>query len=164
LFCNTSVIFSDFKFQFIGKSDDFTAKLVSGIRDWNLKTDFEYFPNIRNRVKFGVHYTYHTFTPFNTSASQGDVVFDLGKPVKLFANELAFYAMDEVDVTDWLRINGGLRFSAFQQIGPFDRYVKNSLDQIIDTINYTQFQNIKTYQGFEPRISARISTGINSSI
>jgi hypothetical protein len=164
LFCNTSVIFSDFKFQFIGKSDDFTAKLVSGIRDWNLKTDFEYFPNIRNRVKFGVHYTYHTFTPFNTSASQGDVVFDLGKPVKLFANELAFYAMDEVDVTDWLRINGGLRFSVFQQIGPFDRYVKNSLDQIIDTINYTQFQNIKTYQGFEPRISARISTGINSSI
>lgn len=164
VFCNTSLIFSDFKFQFVGKDNDFTAKLVSGIRDINLKSDFEYFPNIRNRIKYGFQYTYHTFTPFNTSASQGDVVFDLGKPVKLFANEIAFYAMDEVDISDWLRINGGLRYSIFQQIGPFERYVKNSLEQIVDTINYSKFQNIKTYKGFEPRISARISTGVNSSI
>lgn len=164
LFCNTSLIFSDFKFQFVGTDDDFKATLTSGIRDWTLKSEFEYYPNIRHKIKYGIQYIFHRFTPFNTSASQAGVEFDFGKPVNLFANEAAAYFSDEWDITDWLKINAGLRYSVFQHVGPFDRYVKNGLEQIIDTISYTNFQNIKTYAGFEPRFSARIATGRYSSI
>jgi len=163
-FMNTSVVFSDFKFQFKAKQEDFEASLLSGIRDVTVKNDIDFFPNIRNKVKAGFMYTYHTFTPFRSEAKQGSTVFDLGKPVYLYANEAAVYVNDEFDWTDWLKLNMGLRYSYFQQVGPFDRYVKNEIEQVTDTVKYSQFQNIKTYGGFEPRFSARITTSKTTSI
>ena len=164
IFMNTSVILSDFKFQFKATQDDFEASLTSGIRDVTLKTDFDIFPNILHKTKAGFQYTYHTFTPFKSEAKQADTNFDLGNPVYLYANEAAAYINDEFDWTDWLKINAGLRYSYFRQIGPFDRYVKNEIEQIIDTVSYKAGENIKTYGGFEPRFSVRFTTSKTTSI
>jgi len=55
--------YNDYKFAFNGAQDKFALSLSSGIHDLSAKTDFDYFMNPKNKVRFGAIYTYHTFTP-----------------------------------------------------------------------------------------------------
>jgi len=164
LFMNTSAIYSQYNFALTATQSDFEFKLFSGIRDWNGKLDFQYYPTIRHSVKFGVNYIYHTFIPSNASAKQGEVEFDIGKIVKMYAHDAAVYITDDFDLTDRIKINAGLRYSYFQHIGPFDRFVKNSLGQKTDTINYKRGEKIADYGGLEPRAAIRFGIGPRSSI
>ncbi len=164
LFVNTTAIFSDYKFEFGATQSQFEFKLYSGIRDWNAKVDFSYFPNPKHKVKFGSNYVYHTFTPSQASAKSGDVEFNVGGIVKLHAHDAAFYISDDFEVTSWLKLNAGLRYSYFMQVGPFKRFVKSSTtQQITDTIEYAQGDKIAEYHGPEPRASARIELSKTSS-
>lgn len=165
LFMNTSAIFSDYNFSFGAGQSGFEFKLYSGIRDWNAKVDFSYFPSIRHEIKFGANYIFHTFTPTSVSAKQGDVEFDFGKIRKDKAHEAAVYLSDDFDVSDKLRIHAGLRYSYFVQIGPFDRYIKDPINgQTSQIVHYTSNKKVKDYGGFEPRVNARYQINSRSSV
>ncbi len=165
LFVNTSAIFTDYNFAFEGGSSGFTFRLSSGIRDGNLKQDYTYYPNSLHTIKFGWNYTLHRFIPSSVGASSGDVEFDTGEDVKIYGNESAIYLLDEWDINENLKINAGFRLSMYQHIGPFTRYYKNPNSGITDsTINYSNFESIKTYFGPEPRFSARYLFNDNSSL
>ena len=88
----------------------------SGIRDWTVKTDFDYTPNVNHDIKFGTAYTYHTFTPDVTSlkytdTGQTDQNIDTvaGSP-KVYAHETATYIEDNVSIGRMLKANLGLHF------------------------------------------------------
>lgn len=165
LFMNVSAIFSDYKFQFDAEQSGFEFKLFSGIRDWNGKVDFGYFPTVRHEVKFGVNYVFHTFTPTSVSAKQGDTEFDLGRQLKERAHEAAVYLSDDFDVTEKFRIHAGLRYSYFLKVGPFDRYVKDPVSgQTSSIIHYDSNEKIQEYGGLEPRFNARYSLNSKSSV
>ncbi|MBI4945785.1 MAG: TonB-dependent receptor [Bacteroidetes bacterium] len=165
LFVNTSAVFSDYKFEFGTTQGEFAFKLLSGIRDWNAKVDFGYFPNAKHNVKFGVNYIYHTFTPNQASAKAGDVDFDLGEAPKLHAHDAAAYVNDDFDITSKIRLNAGLRYSYFMQVGPFERYLKSPVNgKITDSIRYSAGEKIAEYGGWEPRVSLRFTLDKRSSI
>ncbi|MDQ3047521.1 MAG: TonB-dependent receptor [Bacteroidota bacterium] len=165
LFMNVSGIFSDYNFLFGVEQSGFELKLFSGIRDWNAKVDFGYFPTIRHEVKFGANYIFHTFTPTSASAKQGETVFDLGGVKKLRAHDMAVYLSDDFDVTDKIKIHAGLRYSYFMQVGPFDRYVKDPVTgQNSDTIHTASNKKVADYGGLEPRFNIRYSINNKSSI
>jgi hypothetical protein len=165
LFMNVSGIFSDYKFLFGVEQSGFELKLFSGIRDWNAKVDFGYFPTVRHEVKFGANYIFHTFTPTSATAKQGETEFDLGGVKKQFAHDMAVYLSDDFDVTDKLKLHLGLRYSYFMQVGPFDRYVKDEFTgQNKDTIHYNKNQKVADYGGLEPRFNLRYSFNSKSSI
>ena len=168
IFMNTSLIFTDYNFAFDAGQQDFQLKLFSGIRDYNVKSDITWFPTILHNVKLGVNYVYHTFTPTSASARSGDVNFDLGGINRLYAHDGAIYLNDDWDITEKLKVNAGLRYTYFQQIGPFIRYVKdeNSVGASgnKDTIVYKPGENVKRYQHVEPRLSVRYSINSKSSI
>ena len=165
LFMNATAIYSDFRFEFIGTQNDFEFKLFSGIKDYTGKVDFSYFPSIRHNVKFGVQYINHTFTPSNFSAAEGDeAIFDLGKIVQYHAHDAAAYVQDEFDISDAIRINAGFRYSMFQHIGPFDRFVPNATGTGRDTISYAPGEEVATYSGWEPRLTARLKLNGVSSV
>lgn len=164
LFLNTSLIFSDYKFELGMIQSEYDLKLYSGVRDYNAKFDFSYFPNTQHKIKFGAEYIYHIFTPNNASAKTSGVELDLGKEVKLYSNDAAVYINDEWDINDKIKINGGLRYTFFEHIGPFDRYVKNPFGQTIYTIHYNKWEKVKMYNHIEPRISVRCGIDKYSSI
>ncbi len=165
LFMNTTAIFSDYKFEFQAEQSQFEFKLLSGIRDYNLKTDFTYYPSPRHNVKFGANYTYHIFTPSSTSAKSGEVEFDVGDITKMYANEAAIYIMDDFDLTEKWRMNIGYRHSLFQHIGPFTRYQQDTINpNQTNEIKYNRGDVLKTYQGPEPRFSMRYSINDSTSI
>lgn len=164
LFMNATAIFTDYNFVVELEQQDFEFKLFSGIRDYGGKLDFNYFPSILHNIKFGTHYTYHTFVPSNASAKSGDVEFDKGKIIKQYTHDLAIYLSDDYDFTEKLRFHAGLRYSLFQQVGPYDRYMKDEFENTTDTIYYQKGENVKTYPNLEPRFSVRYITGKTSSL
>lgn len=164
-FVNTSLIYSNYDFSFAALQDQYDLKLTSGIEDWNTKIDFRWIPNTTHTVKYGANYIYHTFTPNNASAKTSGVELDLGKPVKLYSHEGAFYVNDEFDLTPLIRINAGLRYSLFSHVGPFERFIKDPLtNNTIDTIVYNKGEIVKHYNRLEPRIAARFMIDEFSSI
>ncbi len=164
LFCNTSAIFSYYDFSFGALQEDFEFKIFSGIRDYNLKTDFTYIPYSKHNFKFGANYVFHTFIPTNVSAKQGETTFDFGKIIKLYCHEVHGYFSDDYDITEKVKLNVGVRGSYFAQVGPFTRYVKNDLGITNDTLNYSKGKKIVDYNGIEPRSSIRFQTSKSSSV
>jgi hypothetical protein len=164
LFMNTTATLTDYLFSFGSEQDQFKFELKSGIRDYGGKVELSYFPNMRHSIKMGADYLFHTFTPTSVSASQEDVVFDTGLAQKLFSHESGIYFQDEVDITSWLRVNAGVRVSMYQFTGPFTRYYKGITGHTDSTKTYKKGEIIKSYFGFEPRISARFLLKDKSSI
>lgn len=164
LFMNVTTTFSDYMFSFISEQDQFRFALKSGVRDMGAKVDFSYFPNSRHKIKWGIDYIYHTFTPTSVSAESEDVVFNTGAAQQLFSHESAAYLLDEFDVNEKIKINAGLRYSTYQHVGPFTRYIKGDISTPDTSINYSKGDLIKLYQGLEPRISGRWLLKNNSSI
>jgi hypothetical protein len=162
LFVNTSAIFTDYQFSFGASQSGFDFKLFSGIRDWNGKMDFCYYPNTRHEIKFGMNYVFHTFIPSNATAKQGDVVFDLGALKKQYAHETAVYFSDDFDVTEKLRLTLGIRESYFIMVGPFDRYGHDVTGKVTDTTHFGQGIKVADYGGPEPRAAIRYA--INNRI
>ncbi len=164
LFSNTSLIFTNYDFSFIATQEDFEATIKSGITDYSAKYDLNYFPNSRHNIKVGVNYIFHTFVPTSISAKQGTTTFDLGKAVKLYAHDAAIYISDDWEITQKIKINAGLRFGNFTQIGPFNRYNKNFQGKITDTTRYKANSVVANYNGLEPRFSIRYSLNPTSSL
>ncbi len=77
---------------------------------------------------------------------------------------MAVYVRDEIEVTDKLSVNIGLRASAFQQVGPYKTAVVNDEGIPIDSISYGQGEPIATYGGIEPRMNIRYSLTNTSSL
>ena len=133
LFMNTSLIFSDYKYE-LNMTQDLDSlpttetSLFSGIRDWNLKNDFSYYPNPKHKIKFGSNYVFHKFNPTSFSGSYDNL--DLEQVINYYAHEYGVYVNDEFDVNDRLLLNFGLRYSGFTQVGPFERQVKDNSGQI----------------------------------
>jgi hypothetical protein len=162
LFSNAALIYSNYDFSFGATQQDFELTLKSGITDYNLKYDLSYFPNSRHSIKTGINYIFHTFVPTSVSAKQGETVFDLGKVIKLYAHDAAIYVGDDWDITPKWKMNTGLRFGNFTQIGPFTRYKKDIFGKISDTVRYRNGQVVANYNGLEPRLALRYA--INRSL
>ena len=159
LFGNTSLVFNNYNFSFQAAQSNFKIKLASGIRDITLKQDFDLYPFTGHKVKFGGLYTYHKFTPSVVSGTQDTVVFKPQNAQAKFAHEAAVYVQDDWEVSDKIKINAGLRYSWFQQIGPYNIYTTDANGNHTDSTVFKSGQGVKTYGGLEPRFTLRY--GIN---
>ena len=152
-----------YSFQFNGAQDDFEIEVKSRIRDLRLKPELIYQAG-KHQLRVGALYTHHKVNPNNSDASQGETVFDLGEKQVLYGHESAVYASDAFDISERWRVEAGVRFSFYQQVGPFTRYVLNDAGLKEDTIVYPKGQVIADYQGFEPRLMLRYRLSERSAL
>ena len=164
LFMNVTSTFSDYQFKFGSEQDEFRFALKSQITDIGGKVDFTYFPSTRHKLKWGAEYIYHTFNPTSVSAASQDIVFDTGEAQKLYSHESAVYVLDEFDLNEKIKLNAGLRYSMYQHVGPFKRYIKGDISNPDSVVNYSKGDLIKFYSGLEPRLSGRWLLSETSSI
>lgn len=168
LFSNTTLVYNDYKFKFSAAQDNFEIALSSGIRDGNAKLDFDYYPLPFHKIKFGGQATYHKFIPNVVTGKQDSVVFSPSNESLKYALEKAVYVQDDWDVSNKIKLNYGIRWSSFTQIGPYTKYQRDANRNKLDSTVYKDFQQVKTYNGFEPRVTARYSiddaTAIKASI
>jgi hypothetical protein len=157
-------VFNNYNFSFQAVQSNFNVKLASGIRDVALKQDFDLYPFTGHKIKFGGLYTYHKFTPSVVSGTQDTVVFKPLNAQAKYAHEAALYVQDDWEVSNKIKINAGLRYSWFQQIGPYNIYTKDANGNRTDSTVYKSGQGVKAYGGLEPRFTLRYGIDDETSI
>lgn len=144
LFSNVTGTYSNYDFSIQEKmknsssqgTEEYMFRYNSGIRDWALRTDFNYHPSPVHSIMFGASYTYHTFYPgvsifkYNSTSTQNDNIDTTFGNAFLYAHNVCAYAEDEFKIGSRLVLNPGLHYSLFQVQGV-------------------------SYHSLQPRISAR---------
>ena len=164
LFANTTAVYNDYNFSFQALQNNFNIKLASGIRDLSIKQDFDFYPFSKHRIKFGAAYTYHKFTPSVISGNQDSVVFNPQNAQIKYAREAAVYVQDDIEISSKLQLNVGLRYSFFQQVGPYKLYKTDFDGNRLDSTVYKNGMPVKTYGGLEPRATLRYAINDETSI
>ena len=119
IFANTTLVYNDYNFASNFQQGNFGIKIASGIIDYNAKTDFDYYAGNNHHFKAGVAYTHHEFIPNQVSGQIDSIKFDPNNAFIKYAHEAGAYILDDFEPLKWLKINAGLRYSWFEQIGPY---------------------------------------------
>lgn len=164
LFSNTTLVYNDYKFKFSAQQENFEIGLSSGIRDGSAKVDFDYYPLPNHKLKFGGLFTYHKFIPNVASGRQDSVVFKPNNEGTKYAAETALYIQDDWELGTKWKINYGIRWSTFTQIGPYTRYVRDENLNPLDSTKYKSFEPVKAYGGLEPRVTVRYAIDDETSL
>ena len=130
------------------------------INQGNLKARFNYFINTKHTVEFGmdnIFYKLHpgTYKPLGKESIVNPVTIQAEQ-----ALEDALFISDKYTISPAFSVEGGLRYSVFNVLGPdsFNIYpsgAPKSIDNISSTNFYGKNKFIKTYGGPEIRLSAR---------
>lgn len=155
LFANTTLVYNDYNFRFTAAQNDFELSLSSGIRDGNFKIDLDYYPLPQHKLKMGALYTFHKFIPNILTGHQDSTVFTPNNEGIKYANEFGLYIQDDWELNDKLKINYGVRWSGFSQIGPYKKFNRDINGNKLDSTVYKTFQTVKAYGGIEPRVTVR---------
>lgn len=158
LFANLSLVYNryDLNNEFTFGLGDFKAKFIasSGIRDVTAKYDLQHTVSSKHLFKYGGQYTLHTFVPGIANGNLGSA--QINQEIdRQYANEYAIYFLDEWKINHRLTLNAGLRYVAFNQIGPYTKYefdesnLKTGVSQSWNTL-----ESISFYHGLEPRLAA----------
>ncbi len=133
LFANFTGYYSSFYNKQNSKIKDvntYTYKIGSGLKDFALAADFDYYPNVNHAIKFGVKSSAQSFSPQYIVYNENDVDTTFGKGIEYSAFIASAYAEDDIVITRRLGANIG---------GRIDNYTSGG----------------KNYFYFQPRVSAR---------
>ncbi len=125
LFANTSLTYSRFRFD-TGFKDTYenntegfyeaSGRYFSGINDVASRIDFDYVPNPRHYIRFGIGDTYHTYNPGIFTYKENDDGNKFSQNFgdnKQFSHEMAAYIEDDMRLGA-LKANIGVHLSAFK--------------------------------------------------
>ncbi len=149
IFSNTSLIFNRYSYKFNVAVGNLTMRVISEIKDWNLKEDLHFYLNSKNTIKFGFNSIYHTFVPSKVDST---AFFRIRSMDNRFALENALYISDEQTISSHLKVSYGVRYSLFSSIGPGTVYTYDQVSDVVDSATYRKGKIFNSYGGFEPRL------------
>jgi len=102
---DTTIIYRDY-YEFLHDS---------GVKDWSIKTDFDYMPLPNHYIRFGADAIHHTYNVGSESISRLSRYDDYNESSlsRIYAWEYSAYFEDDVKLTERLKANVGLHWSAF---------------------------------------------------
>lgn len=164
LFSNTSFIFSSYDYKISIKSGDVDFKVLSKIQDFNLKQEFQYFLNTRNKLRFGLNAIHHAITPGQVEANS-DSGFSTTKINPLKSIESAIYITNDWTASEKINVSYGARLTGFSVLGNgSESYTFDENGDVATTNTYKKNQMVKTYVIVEPRVSASYSYSKTASV
>lgn len=134
LFSNTTLTFSNYEFnfnsdrRFVNTTDNIRDNNIlnfnSGVRDWGIRYDLDYFPHPSHSIKAGYQVLFHEYSPetaeiVDISSQQVRVDTTLGSPLDLHAREYAAWMEDTWSINDRTSVNIGVHASGFESDGEF---------------------------------------------
>ncbi len=150
LFSNTSVVFSNFDYQFtIGSGED-AFGVKSSIQDWAIKQDFTYYLNQNNTLKFGIAGTHHTFKPgalTGDNESFNELILD-----SRYGLEFGGYIQNDMKIGARFNMMYGFRYSGFDLVGG-KAYTYDADGNKLTEEEHKRWESISYQFGLEPRLS-----------
>lgn len=163
IFSNTTLIYSDYDYGFKVQMGGNGINLSSGIYDYNLKQDYNWYLNPNNSLRFGWQGIFHRLKPNEFSFDDGTQ----GEGTTLEdqkAIEGGIYITNEQKISDKLSLNYGLRLSTFSNMGAYTEKVYDNFDNILSETTYDSGEIYNTYFGLEPRVNATYLLNNSSSL
>nr|WP_240793865.1 TonB-dependent receptor [Antarcticibacterium arcticum] len=115
IFTNLSVIYSDY---YYGLTLDFVEfNWNSGIKNLNMKYDFNHYLNENISLDYGIQNTYYEFNPGEIEPSNPGSGINYFELTKKYAFENAVYFSMEHTISPRLAAEYGLRYSSFFRLG-----------------------------------------------
>jgi CarboxypepD_reg-like domain/TonB-dependent Receptor Plug Domain len=143
-------------------------QLSYAINQYKLKADFSYFLNNKHKITFGLNSLYYNIHSgsFRPVGKESLVIPDTIEAEH--AIESALYASDQYNITSKFSVEGGIRYSVFNYLGPKHVFkyapgLPRQESNITGTDFYHAGKIVKTYTGPEYRVSARYFLSENSS-
>ena len=176
LFSNLSVIYSDYYYGLELKFVEFNFD--SGIQNFNLKYDFTHYISNHVDLRYGINSIYYKFNPGDVTPTTEDSGINPFKLTDKYAWENAVYVDSEIDLSDKISIQAGLRLSTFNRLGQDELYLYENDNPIIynpsleiyqkakpnDTISFSRSETIKSFANLEPRFAVSYLLNDDSSI
>jgi hypothetical protein len=152
LFSNTSFIISNYQYDITINGEDFDLTIGSTLQDYNLKQEFQYYPNARNKITFGLNAIHHGVVPGEVTGSEGSGVNNSKLPQRLGV-ESAIFVSNEWSLSEKINVLYGLRGTGFSILGNGENnYSFDSKGNVDQTTVYAKNELVKTYLNVEPRI------------
>jgi hypothetical protein len=150
----------------------------SGIKNYNIKYDFDHFLSNRISLNYGVSALKYVFNPGTISPIGESSSVNRDQLQKKYALEPAFYINASHKISNALSINYGVRYSMFYRLGKeeLNMYTNNqpvvfNTDlQIYEkatptgTVKYGKSKTITSFGNFEPRLSVSYLLNENESV
>jgi hypothetical protein len=171
LFMNLTAFYSNYQYVlgFTDDSNDQAFDWTSKIINYSPKLDFSWYPNNRNTVHFGAQSILFDFLPGEAVVTAAD-----GNKTNIsldnkYAFEHGVYIDNEQKIRAHIRIQYGIRFSAFQYMGEGYAYTyadttPNIRKRMISEKLYGKFESIKNFFNAEPRFSMKVDLNDVSSV
>lgn len=167
-FFDLNTYHSQYKYE-VGFSDEESGfKWDNVISESGIKAQWNFQPNEHSILQWGVHSQLYHFAPVNLQPSENSVIDPIGtNPRNGLQNN--FFISVSSNIGDRLRVEGGLRWSIYNQVGKGVKYLYEGGNpspdaSILDSIAYGRLENMKFYQGLEPRASFRYLVSDDLSI
>jgi hypothetical protein len=146
IFSNTSLIYSNYNYSIKLNSGDSDFHIDSEIQDWNLKQEFQFFPNSKNSIRFGFNSIHHAIAP---SRFEGETL-PAQKTNTRNSLENSIFLNNTMQVTPLLNLDYGLRFAFYSILGgsTYNIYNKGVLS---DSVVLAAGDFGKTNYNLEPR-------------
>jgi hypothetical protein len=158
-----SLSYSNYFFKYNASQFILDMDLYSSIRNLNYRIDYETSTWGLGSVHTGLEAKFYNFVPNRFMLSVNETNLNYSTYQDLYASELALFFYMERAVTDRISISAGARACNYRHLGPYDQ-VNRTGGGIMDTTVYKGLETIKSYAGFEPRITIRYQTSSSSSI
>ena len=163
LFTNVTAYYSDYDYaiEFGEDREDDGFDWDASIVNYSLKPELTFFADPDNVLRFGGQGTYYRFEPANAVATSGGEVLDISLDVQRAAEYAAFAEHEATLAGGRLKLNYGLRASAFQYLGGTDVYtfadgVPPGEKRPVTAVTPTETgEVIETYANLEPRVAAQ---------
>lgn len=152
-FSNTSFIYSKYDYKISISSGDIKFDITSQIQDFNVKQEFQWFANMRNKIKFGFNVINHGITPGQIDANEeSGIVTKRLKPQNTLEN--AMYITNDYTITENFTLSYGLRGSNLIALANGENvYTYNQDGSVASDDLYKRGKVLKSYFYVEPRVS-----------
>jgi hypothetical protein len=164
LFSNTTLVYSDYDYGFKIQAGGNSVNLSSGIYDYNIKQDYNWYANQNNTLSFGWQANYHRLKPNTFTIGDEETPTESDPTTEQKALEGGFYISNQQKVSDKLSLDYGLRLSTFSSLGDYTVKEYDEEDNVISEITYDKNEFYNNYAGLEPRINATYLLDKSSSL
>jgi hypothetical protein len=124
-----------------------------------VRAEWSHLPNESNIINWGFHSQMYHFAPVDLRPTPGSAIEGIStSPRNGLQHNLFISAV--TDLSPILRVEGGLRWGLYNQVGRgtlfvYDGGIPSPESPVLDSLSFGRFENMKFYQGLEPRISLR---------
>jgi len=169
LFSNFTVLASDYDYDInFGDDSQNSFSWNASIINYSVKPELTYFITPGNELRFGGQSIIYKFEPGNAVGVSEGEVRDLSLDAK-YAIENALYVENELNISDKLSVNYGLRYSSFNYTGDGIAYTYGEAEAgtrrpVTGTQSFDQWESIQRHSAFEPRLSLNYVFSESSSV